>query len=162
MPHPAGVICPGGARFSLPGLCAGLWNSSIRDRFRTGLGSRWGARCILLTGRLPPPYMRAYIELTKPRITWLILMSTGIGYFFGLRGGTTWLRVSAECPLLLAVPHDPGDRADRLRHGGAEPVVRARGRSADAATAHRPLPEGRISSGRRAGIRGGALGGRFC
>ena len=28
--------------------------------------------------------MRDYIELTKPRITWLILMSTGIGYFFGL------------------------------------------------------------------------------
>ncbi len=31
--------------------------------------------------------MRDYIELTKPRITWLILMSTGIGYFFGMRGG---------------------------------------------------------------------------
>jgi protoheme IX farnesyltransferase len=31
--------------------------------------------------------MRDYIELTKPRITWLILMSTGIGYYFGLRGG---------------------------------------------------------------------------
>ena len=27
--------------------------------------------------------VRDYIELTKPRITWLILMSTGIGYFFG-------------------------------------------------------------------------------
>jgi protoheme IX farnesyltransferase len=31
--------------------------------------------------------MRDYIELTKPRITWLILMSTGIGYYFGLRAG---------------------------------------------------------------------------
>ena len=30
--------------------------------------------------------MRDYINLTKPRITWLILMSTGVGYFFGLRG----------------------------------------------------------------------------
>src|SRR5215469_2634141 len=30
--------------------------------------------------------MRHYIELTKPRITWLILMSTGVGYFFGLKG----------------------------------------------------------------------------
>jgi protoheme IX farnesyltransferase len=29
--------------------------------------------------------MRDYISLTKPRITWLILMSTGVGYFFGLR-----------------------------------------------------------------------------
>jgi len=28
--------------------------------------------------------MKHYIELTKPRITWLILMSTGVGYFFGL------------------------------------------------------------------------------
>jgi heme o synthase len=28
--------------------------------------------------------MQPYIELTKPRITWLILMSTAIGYFFGL------------------------------------------------------------------------------
>lgn len=28
--------------------------------------------------------MQAYIELTKPRITWLILMSTGIGYVFGM------------------------------------------------------------------------------
>lgn len=28
--------------------------------------------------------MKEYIALTKPRITWLILMSTGVGYFFGL------------------------------------------------------------------------------
>lgn len=28
----------------------------------------------------------AYLELTKPRITWLILMSTAIGYFFGHHG----------------------------------------------------------------------------
>ena len=36
------------------------------------------------------PIMRGYIELTKPRITWLILMSTGIGYFFGLPGAARW------------------------------------------------------------------------
>ncbi|HWR50794.1 MAG TPA: heme o synthase [Bryobacteraceae bacterium] len=36
--------------------------------------------------------MRDYIELTKPRITWLILMSTAIGYYFGLSGGAwNWL-----------------------------------------------------------------------
>jgi protoheme IX farnesyltransferase len=29
--------------------------------------------------------MRNYLALTKPRITWLILMSTGVGYFFGLK-----------------------------------------------------------------------------
>jgi protoheme IX farnesyltransferase len=31
--------------------------------------------------------MRDYIALTKPRITWLILMSTGVGYFFGAKNG---------------------------------------------------------------------------
>jgi heme o synthase len=30
--------------------------------------------------------VKDYIELTKPRITWLILMSTGIGYYFGHHG----------------------------------------------------------------------------
>lgn len=35
--------------------------------------------------------MREYIALTKPRITWLILMSTGIGYFFGTEGSWDWL-----------------------------------------------------------------------
>lgn len=34
--------------------------------------------------------MRAYLELTKPRITWLILMSTAIGYFFGAAGWSWW------------------------------------------------------------------------
>jgi protoheme IX farnesyltransferase len=33
--------------------------------------------------------MRAYLALTKPRITWLILMSTAIGYFFGA-GEWSW------------------------------------------------------------------------
>jgi protoheme IX farnesyltransferase len=31
-----------------------------------------------------------YIQLTKPRITWLILMSTGVGYFFGVLDAWTW------------------------------------------------------------------------
>jgi protoheme IX farnesyltransferase len=36
--------------------------------------------------------MKHYLALTKPRITWLILMSTGIGYFFGHRGSIDlWL-----------------------------------------------------------------------
>jgi protoheme IX farnesyltransferase len=35
--------------------------------------------------------MKEYIALTKPRITWLILMSTGIGYFFGAKAGWHWL-----------------------------------------------------------------------
>lgn len=35
--------------------------------------------------------MNPYLELTKPRITWLILMSTGIGYFFGLGSAVDWV-----------------------------------------------------------------------
>jgi protoheme IX farnesyltransferase len=34
--------------------------------------------------------MKAYLALTKPRITWLILMSTAIGYFFGAAGWNGW------------------------------------------------------------------------
>ena len=36
--------------------------------------------------------MRSYIELTKPRITWLILMSTAVGYLFGLPG-SGWIEL---------------------------------------------------------------------
>jgi protoheme IX farnesyltransferase len=35
--------------------------------------------------------INAYLELTKPRITWLILMSTGIGFFFGADGAWSWM-----------------------------------------------------------------------
>jgi len=31
--------------------------------------------------------VKDYIELTKPRITWLIVMSTAVGYYFGHSGG---------------------------------------------------------------------------
>ena len=34
--------------------------------------------------------LKDYVALTKPRITWLILMSTGVGYFFGARHGWQW------------------------------------------------------------------------
>ena len=49
-------------------MCAGRWPKCSRA------GIRGHVR------------MKDYISLTKPRITWLILMSTGVGYFFGLRG----------------------------------------------------------------------------
>ncbi|HNY41546.1 MAG TPA: heme o synthase [Bryobacteraceae bacterium] len=35
--------------------------------------------------------MKHYLALTKPRITWLILMSTGIGYYFGHAGALDWV-----------------------------------------------------------------------
>ena len=34
--------------------------------------------------------MRDYIQLTKPRITWLILMSTGVGFYFGASPVWSW------------------------------------------------------------------------
>lgn len=34
--------------------------------------------------------MRDYLELTKPRITWLILMSTAIGFYFGANAAWSW------------------------------------------------------------------------
>ena len=43
--------------------------------------------------------MRDYIELTKPRITWLILMSTGIGYFYGLPAAANWWEFLKSIPL---------------------------------------------------------------
>lgn len=38
-----------------------------------------------------PPQLRDYVALTKPRITWLILMSTAIGCLFGTRPDFGWL-----------------------------------------------------------------------
>lgn len=35
--------------------------------------------------------MRDYIELTKPRVTWLIVMSTAVGYYFGHSGAWSFL-----------------------------------------------------------------------
>ena len=35
--------------------------------------------------------MKDYLALTKPRITWLILMSTGIGFYFGVKSTWSWL-----------------------------------------------------------------------
>ena len=44
--------------------------------------------------------MKDYIALTKPRITWLILMSTGIGYFFGLPRAANWWEFLKAIPLV--------------------------------------------------------------
>ncbi len=75
--------------------------------------------------------MRDYIALTKPRITWLILMSTGIGYFFGLSSRWRMARISGRHSVVLAAEYDCRNGADRLRHRRAESVVRARGAIAE-------------------------------
>jgi protoheme IX farnesyltransferase len=81
----------------------------------------------------------AYVELTKPRITWLILMSTAVGYFFGQQGGWdfwvifhtllgTGLIASGTAALNQWYEWDADARMERTRH--------------------RPIPSGRLSRNR--------------
>ena len=83
--------------------------------------------------------MKDYIALTKPRITWLILMSTGVGYFFGARGG--WH--------LLTLLHTIIGTG--LIASGTAALNQWYEREADAKmkrTQARPLPSGRIAAGK--------------
>ncbi len=87
--------------------------------------------------------MKHYIELTKPRITWLILMSTGVGYFFGLK--RDW-NVWQEWSLLL---HTLVGTA--LIASGTAALNQWYEREADGLmrrTAGRPLPSGRMTANR--------------
>lgn len=81
--------------------------------------------------------MKDYIALTKPRVTWLILASTGVGYFFGARFGWSWWTlfhtIMGTC--LIA--------------SGTAALNQWYERDADARmkrTQARPLPAGRLSS----------------
>jgi protoheme IX farnesyltransferase len=81
--------------------------------------------------------VKDYLALTKPRITWLILMSTGVGYFFGARGGWHWLT-------LIHTIIGTG-----LIASGTAALNQWYERAADAKmkrTQMRPLPSGRISA----------------
>lgn len=83
--------------------------------------------------------MKDYLELTKPRVIWLILMSAGIGYWFGLRGvldGLVLLHAVSGTGLLAA---------------GTFTLNQWYEREADAKmrrTRLRPLPAGRIRPAR--------------
>jgi heme o synthase len=84
--------------------------------------------------------LRDYLDLTKPRITWLILMSTGIGYFFGMRGS------SLDWALLL---HTILGTA--LMASGTAALNQWYEREADRKmrrTMQRPLPAGKMSAAR--------------
>jgi protoheme IX farnesyltransferase len=83
--------------------------------------------------------MRTYLELTKPRITWLILMSTGVGYFFGAHGN--WQ--------LLVIVHTL--MGTGLIASGTATLNQWYEREADARmrrTKNRPIPSGRIQAPR--------------
>ncbi|HTX35634.1 MAG TPA: heme o synthase [Bryobacteraceae bacterium] len=92
--------------------------------------------------------MRDYIELTKPRITWLILMSTGIGYFFGLPRAAHWWVFLRSIPLVSLLHTILGTA---LMASGTAALNQWYEREADRKmrrTAARPLPSGKIPAGR--------------
>jgi protoheme IX farnesyltransferase len=83
--------------------------------------------------------MKDYIELTKPRITWLILMSTAVGYFFGHHGAWN----------IWAILHTIVGTA--LIASGTAALNQWYEREADRKmrrTADRPIPSGRLSADR--------------
>jgi len=91
--------------------------------------------------------MRGYLELTKPRITWLILMSTGIGYYFGHAGAPDWALL-AHCLLGTALIASGTATLNQWYERDADARMRR--------TAARPIPSGRIEP-RRALLFGIAL-----
>src|SRR5215831_15099770 len=92
--------------------------------------------------------MRDYIELTKPRITWLILMSTGIGYFFGLPNAGNWWSFFKGIPYFSLLHTILGTA---LIASGTAALNQWYEREADRKmrrTSDRPLPSGRLSADR--------------
>jgi protoheme IX farnesyltransferase len=91
------------------------------------------------------PVWRDYLELTKPRITWLILMSTAIGYWFGLPH-TGWRDLLGHLDFwrLLHTVLGTG-----LIASGTATLNQWYERDADRSmhrTAARPLPSGRLTA----------------
>ena len=83
--------------------------------------------------------MKDYIELTKPRITWLILMSTAVGYFFGHHGAwSIWSILNTIVGTALIAS---GTAA--LNQWYEREADRKMRRTAD-----RPIPSGRLSADR--------------
>ena len=83
--------------------------------------------------------MKDYIELTKPRITWLILMSTAVGYFFGHNGA--WNIWSVLHTLLGTALIASGTAAlNQWYERDADFKMRR--------TARRPIPSGRLTADR--------------
>jgi heme o synthase len=92
--------------------------------------------------------MRDYIELTKPSITWLILMSTGIGYFYGLAAAPTWWEFLGNIDPWSLLHTIVGTA---LIASGTAALNQWSEREADRKmrrTAQRPLPSGRLSAPR--------------
>jgi len=82
--------------------------------------------------------MGRYLELTKPRITCFILMSTAIGFVCGMNAGTAWTWVTLLHTLL----------GTALIASGTAALNQWYERDADAKmnrTMARPIPSGRVT-----------------
>jgi protoheme IX farnesyltransferase len=84
--------------------------------------------------------MRHYIALTKPRITWLILMSTGVGYFFGLATGDPHWILLLHTLIGTALIASGTAALNQWYERDADTLMRR--------TAGRPLPTGRMTAHR--------------
>ncbi|MDQ6677495.1 MAG: heme o synthase [Acidobacteriota bacterium] len=88
--------------------------------------------------------MNDYIALTKPRITWFILMSAAIGYFFGLgRDAFEWRSWESWQPFLLTI------LGTGLLCSGTAALNQWYERESDLKmrrSAGRPLPGGRLTA----------------
>lgn len=88
--------------------------------------------------------MRDYLDLTKPRITWLILVSTALGYFFGLNARGWWncLALALSWRALHTL------LGTALMASGTAALNEWYERDADSRmrrTAGRPIPSGRVT-----------------
>jgi protoheme IX farnesyltransferase len=92
--------------------------------------------------------MRDYIELTKPRITWLILMSTGVGYFFGLPSAPDWLSFLKQIDLLRLLHTIIGTGLIASGTAALNQWYEREGDLKMNRTSGRPLPSGRLIAGR--------------
>ena len=87
--------------------------------------------------------VKDYIELTKPRITWLIVMSTAIGYYFGHSGH--WSVFSVLHTLIGTALMASGTAALNQWYERDADLLMNR-------TKFRPLPSGRVNRCRLFGL----------
>ena len=80
--------------------------------------------------------MRSYYELTKPRITWLILMSTAVGFVFGARAGWQWITLF-HCMLGTGLLASGTAALNQWWESAADALMRR--------TQDRPIPAGRVT-----------------
>lgn len=85
--------------------------------------------------------IRAYVELTKPRITWLILMSTAVGFIFGLSAAPAGLSWITLAHVLCGTALIASGTAALNQWFEAEADARME------RTRRRPIPSGRVRRG---------------